>query len=89
MQLPDLINGGLELFGGVFSWLNTKQLLKDKEVRGVSLAPTAVFSLWGLWNLYYYPSLDQWASFSGGLVIVTSNLIWITLALKYKYKKYA
>lgn len=81
---PDLINGAFEFFGGAVNWLNVRQLLKDKKLRGVSKIPTIVFSAWGLWNLYYYPFLGQWASFTGGLIIVGANLTWCCIAWKYR-----
>ena len=81
----DLFNGLFELVGGVLIWLHTKVLLKDKCVRGVSLLPFFFFTSWGFWNLYYYPSLDQWWSFYGGLFVVVANATWTVLALYYKY----
>lgn len=83
MQLPDLVNGSFELVGGFFLWKNVRQLLKDKEVKGVHWGPTMFFFLWGLWNLFYYPHLDQWFSFVGGLNIVVANGMWVYLMMKY------
>ncbi len=84
INTPDLINGAFEFFGGALNWLNVRQLAKDKQIKGVSLVPTAVFTLWGLWNLYYYPHLSQWMSFAGGLIIVAANAVWVSLAWKYR-----
>lgn len=56
-------------------------------MRGVDWRVTAFFAIWGGWNLYYYPSLGQWASFMGGVVIVTTNIIWLLLALHYSMAK--
>lgn len=83
--VPDIVNGLFEIGGGIFNCMNIYRLLKDKQLKGVSMVPTTVYSLWGLWNLYYYPHLGQWFSFIGGCGIVWSNLIWIYLALKYTY----
>ena len=65
---PDMINGTLELCGGLMQVANVRRLLRDKMVRGVSWPFTAFFAGWGVWNCYYYPSLDQWCSFAGGTV---------------------
>lgn len=81
---PDVVNGLFEFFGGAFNWLNVRQLLKDKKLRGVSKLPTVIFTTWGIWNLYYYPFLGQWMSFTGGLVIVGANAVWCYLAWKYR-----
>lgn len=80
----DLINGMFEFIGGIMIWSNVFVLLKDKKVMGVNVWATVVFNLWGFWNLYYYPSLNQWASFIGGLVIVLGNTSWVLLAYKYR-----
>jgi len=58
-------------------------LYRDKQVKGVSVLATSVFFSWGLWNLYYYPHLDQWLSFLGGLVIVAGNLLWLSMMFYY------
>ena len=82
---PDYVNGAFEFFGGAVNWLNVRHILRDKKVRGVSIIPT-FFSSWGLWNLFYYPSLDQWASFTGGLVIVGANIAWVRYAWRYRHE---
>ena len=42
------------------------------------------FAAWGYWNLYYYyPSLDQWWSFWGGVGVVTMNTIWLGQLIYY------
>lgn len=82
--VPDLVNGGYEFAGGAVNWLNVRRLMIDKKLRGVSKIPTLVFTSWGVWNLYYYPHLGQWVSFSGGLGIVGMNAFWCWLAWKYR-----
>ena len=81
---PDFVNGGFELLAAVAVWNHCRVLWKDKLVRGVSILSTVFFSSWGWWNLYYYPHLDQWASFVGGLFITTGNLMWLTLMFRYR-----
>lgn len=83
MMSPDLINGAFEAVGGVMSWLNVMTIYRDKKVAGVKVLPSVVFTLWGFWNLFYYPHLNQWLSFTGGLVIVLANIAWVTLAMRY------
>jgi hypothetical protein len=83
VEIPDIINGLFELFGGSMVWMNVRQIAKDKAVKGVHWLPTLFFSSWGYWNLYYYPHLHQWMSFIGGLCIVAGNTCWVVLMLKY------
>lgn len=84
MVNPDVINGLFELFGSVMLWRNVYQLYKDKEVKGVHWGPTMFFWAWGLWNLFYYPSLGQWWSFFGGVSIVSANGVWLAQMLRYR-----
>ena len=81
---PDQINGLFEAGGSVMLWKNVYTLYKQKMVRGVHWGPTAFFWLWGLWNLFYYPHLHQWFSFSGGPSIVTANGVWLYQMIKYR-----
>jgi hypothetical protein len=81
--IADVVNGSFELLGGFMLWQNVRAIRRDKAVRGVRILPTAFFTLWGIWNLYFYPSLGQWASFVGGLNIVVANLIWVGLMVRY------
>lgn len=80
---PDLFNGLFEFVGSAMIWRNVWAIYKDKQLAGVRWGATAFFSSWGLWNLYYYPSLEQWASFTGGVSIVIANTVWLALSLRY------
>ena len=82
----DLINGMFETFAGAMILLHCRRLWIDKKVRGASMVATTFFTSWGFWNLYYYPSLTQWWSFYGGIVVVSANGLW--LSLMWKYRKY-
>ena len=83
-MLPDIINGLFESLAGIFILNNCWRVFKDKMVRGVSIISTSFFTAWGFWNLYYYPHLNQWVSFFGGILIVFANLLWVTLMIKYR-----
>lgn len=84
MSTPDLINGLFEAIGGITLWMDVRRLLRDKIVKGVVWQFRAFFFAWGVWNLFYYPHLDQWLSFGGGLVIVIANCVWVALAIRYR-----
>jgi hypothetical protein len=85
MTVPDLVNGSFEFIGSIFLWMNVYRLHADKMLRGYDWKSTAFFSAWGFWNLYYYPSLDQYLSFAGGCSIVLANTVW--LVQMYYYRK--
>lgn len=83
MNVPDLINGTFEMLGGLFILQSVVKLHRQKMVRGVSWLHAGFFSAWGYWNLFYYPHLDQWLSFAGGIGIVTANTIWLGQLIYY------
>ncbi len=83
MNWPDLVNGAFELLGSAFILLSVRKLYQDKLVRGVHWMGVAFFASWGYWNLYFYPYLDQWVSFAGGLAIVAANTVWLGQMVYY------
>ena len=87
MTWQDTVNGSYECLGGLLVWLNVYRLYKDKIVRGITLTTAGFFATWSWWNLYYYPHLNQWISFIGGLNIGAANLVWILMAIHYTKEK--
>lgn len=67
--------------------LNVVALYRAKQVRGVNVWATVFFTAWGVWNLYYYPSLGQWWSFAGGVAIVVVNAVWVAMAWTYSRRE--
>ena len=82
----DLVNGLFEAIGALFVWINIRTIWKDKGYKGVHWLPAIFFNSWGVWNLYFYPHLHQWWSFSGGLFMVITNTIWVGLMFKFGRK---
>lgn len=80
----DVINGLYEFGGAIMLSFHVKTILKDKKTRGVSWMPFVFFASWGVWNLYYYPAVDCWWSFTGGLALVTVNLFYCYLMWRYR-----
>lgn len=83
---PDLINGLIKLVGAGLTWRNAWELWKARELRGVYWPTSMFFTVWGVWNLYYYPSLDQWFSFYAGILLTMGNLAWVVMAVHLKFK---
>jgi len=75
------------MLGGIFLWLNVLRLYRDKLVRGWDWRVMVFFTVWGFWNLYYYPHLDQWLSFVAGAFIAVTNAVYLALALYYIRKE--
>ena len=55
----DLINSLFEISAGLLNTMNIFRIFKDKTTKGISWIPLSIFTMWGAWNLYYYPSLNQ------------------------------
>lgn len=85
--MEDLINAGFEIVAGFMVLLHCRTLLKDKMVKGVNVLATAFFTGWGVWNLHYYPHLEQMWSFYASLLLVAANTLWLTMMLHYKRKE--
>ncbi len=82
---PDQINSLFEFAGALFILNHCRVLHRDKLVAGVSVLSTFFFFSWGVWNIYYYPHLDQTWSFYGGLCISLANTLYIGMLIRYKY----
>lgn len=79
----DTVNGIFEMSGSLAIWANVFKLLQDKTVKGCHWQPMIFWSSWSLWNLYYYPHLGQWLSFTGGCSLAVANVVWTFLAAYY------
>jgi hypothetical protein len=86
-EKPDLFNATIEFVGALFQVMNVRALLRDRQIQGVSWVPTLFFWSWGIWNLYFYSHLQQWASLIGGIALTSVNLIWLVMALMLLYGK--
>lgn len=86
-MLADLINGLFELLGGFFILLSVFKIHKSKDAGSIHWGHMAFFTVWGFWNLFYYPSLDQWYSFAGGAWLVAINAIYLGQVIYYGRKE--
>ena len=84
---PDIINGLFEFISGLFMLTNIIKLVKDKTVKGYNWYSVVFFSFWGGWNLFYYPSLDQYFSFIAGIFLFLINIIWVGTVWYYKIRE--
>jgi hypothetical protein len=81
---PDLVNGGYELLASLLVANHCRVAYKDKAVAGVSILSVALFATWGLWKLFYYPHLGQWFSLAAGMILMSANIAWVCLLLRYR-----
>jgi hypothetical protein len=84
----DFINGVFQALAAVMVLNNVRALHRDREVRGVSIASTVFFFVYGIWNLRYYPLLGQWWSFAGGVLVTLANCLCVGMMIYYTYFKF-
>lgn len=71
----DIINASFEAMAGLMVANHCRVLLRERTVRGVSLLAVLFFTIWGAWNLYYYPALGQ--SLSGACATASHGAGWL------------
>ena len=82
----DLINGLFEGGAACMVWLNVFRLYRDKHVAGISILAQIFFTVWGAWNLFYYPSLGQIFSAICGVGVFLGNIAWVYLVWRFRSK---
>lgn len=82
---PDILNAIFEMVGGSVVFLSVNKAYKNKSADGVSIAMVLFFAIWGFWNLYYYPSLDQMWSFWAGVFLSMANMSYLYLVVLYSF----
>ena len=80
----DFINGCFEFCGFMFIVPTIYKTWADKGVMGIWIGQVAFFTVWGLWNLVYYPHLNQWFSLAGAVMVCLCNLIWLGQIVYYR-----
>jgi hypothetical protein len=87
MLANDLINSFFEVFGAMMLFNNCRLLWIHKRVQGVSVLTTAFFTVWGVWNLYFYPANHLWLSFVGGVFLASANVLWVLMATHFAFRQ--
>lgn len=84
---PDKVNSLFVFVGALLIWRNLYRLYIDQEIKGVSLIVSAFFSIWSVWNLYYYHSLNQPISLMANILLSLGNTSWLCFALWLKIRR--
>jgi len=80
----DLINSAFEALASIAILNHCLTVLRHKEAKGVSALSTAFFTIWGLWNVIYYPALGQMFSFYAGCAVCLVNSWYVYLIWKFR-----
>jgi hypothetical protein len=77
VNYQDLIQALFELGSAVFGLLNIRAIRKSKKLEGVHWAPTAFFTIWGAWNIYFYWYIAYPLAWGAGIAITVVNAVWL------------
>lgn len=80
----DIINASFEGAAGLAVLWSCYTVIKDRAVKGVSVLMVAFFTVWGFWNIFYYPSLGQTWSFVCGMFVCAANFTYVVLLIYFK-----
>jgi hypothetical protein len=83
-RILDGINSVFKYTSGFFIIPTIYNLYQSKNADGISFIHIFFFTLWGVWNLYYFRKLNQPLSMWANIFLVTMNTIWMALVLYYK-----
>jgi hypothetical protein len=87
-MVHDAVNAVFEALAGAFVLNHLRVLLKDRQVRGVSLVSSVFFLVWGCWNTgWYYAALRQPYSLYCGLVVVLANAAYVAALVWFKHRR--
>lgn len=84
MSWPDAVNSVFEFLGTPFVLVSLIKVIRNKNSNGVSYLTLLFFSVWGYWNMFFYPHLEQWLSFTASIALALTNTAWMVAVLYYR-----
>lgn len=82
-KVLDLINSFFKYGSGFFILPTLIELYKTQNPQGVSWIHVGFFSIWGIWNLYYFYQLNQKLSAIANLFLIIMNTTWLGMLIYY------
>jgi hypothetical protein len=79
----DKINAVAEVIACIVLLPSIMRAWRMKVVQGVHWLTPAFFWSYGIWNLFYYHSLEQWWSGMAGILLATQNTVWLLMVILY------
>lgn len=71
----------------VVIWISVSALVRDKQVRGVSLIPAWVFLATNFYEFWFFTGLEQNTARIGSALMAVGNIAWLILAYYYHWKE--
>lgn len=79
----DQINAVAEVLACIVLAPSIMKAWRLKVVQGVHWVTPAFFWSYGIWNLFYYHSLEQWWSGLAAILLATQNTVWLLMVILY------
>ena len=83
----DILNGIFVFCGSVLVWINVFKLVKDKEVKGISVTVQTFFAIWGIWNIFYFYHLSLPYSMIANFILGLGNATWCAIVFYFKHRR--
>lgn len=83
MISQDLINGLFGVFASILSYQNVVQAKLHNEIKGMHYYSTAFFTLWAIFQLYFYYGLGLYLSMIGSIFIIAVDVYWLYLFWRF------
>lgn len=85
---PDIINSIFEFVAAGSVLISVRQILKDREVKGVAWLGCLFMPVWSFWNIYFYASLAQGWSLLAALSMSVAETIYVILLIYYSHNEW-
>lgn len=79
----DQINAVAEVIACIVLLPSIMRAWRLKVVVGVHWLTPAFFWSYGIWNLFYYHSLEQWWSGFAAILLAAQNTVWLLMVILY------
>ncbi|HVW54081.1 MAG TPA: hypothetical protein VHC00_00235 [Rhizobiaceae bacterium] len=79
----DQINAACEVIACIVLFPSIVRAWRLKIVQGVHWITPAFFWSYGIWNLFYYHSLEQWWSGIAAVLLAGQNTAWLLMVILY------
>ncbi len=86
MDWFDITNGFFVIMGSIAIWFDVRQIIIDQGSAGIHPNVMAFFTMWSIWDIYYYIHIDQWVSLISQIPLTLGTLAWFLLMLFYNKK---
>lgn len=84
---PDHTQAAWELGSAALCAMNVMAVRRSRSISGVHWLPTAYFTGWGLYNLWFYAALNLPTAWWAGLAITVVNSVWLGHVAYYSFTR--